>query len=184
MIFRETSIRGAYLVEPESHHDERGSFARTWCRREFARNGLRVEFVQDSLSFNGRAATLRGLHYQSKPHSEIKLVRCIKGVVHDVIVDLRPDSQTYLEHFACELSEENALALYVPHGMAHGFLTLVDDSVVAYKISEYYVSEHACGVRHDDPRLGIVWPLSPRLISSKDRNWPSIDLLTVRDRVT
>jgi dTDP-4-dehydrorhamnose 3,5-epimerase len=127
------------------------------------------------MSYNREAGTLRGLHYQKEPFAEIKLVRCTRGVVHDVIVDLRPDSSSYLEHFACELSEENALMLYVPKGVAHGFVTLAGDATVSYHMSEFHSPGHASGVRYDDPRLRITWPIDVTCISDRDRNWPDIE---------
>lgn len=174
MLFSDTYIVDAKLIEPEPHYDERGFFARTWCRKEFARHGMHAIFVQSGVSYNRKAGTLRGLHYQTEPCSEIKLIRCTRGVVYDVIVDLRPDSPTYLEHFTCELSEENGLSLYVPKGIAHGFLTLVNDVTVTYQMSQFYSPEHAAGVRYDDPRLGIGWPMDIQCISDQDRQWPDL----------
>jgi dTDP-4-dehydrorhamnose 3,5-epimerase len=175
MLFSDTSIAGARLIEPEPHHDERGYFARTWCKREFARQGMEAEFVQSGMSYNRKAGTLRGLHYQKEPFAEIKLLRCTRGTVYDVIVDLRPESPTYLKHFSVELSEQNALTLYTPKGVAHGFVTLTDDTTVFYQMSEFYSPGHATGVRYDDPRLRITWPIDVTCISDRDRSWPDIE---------
>ncbi len=176
MIFKETGLKGAYIIEPERLEDERGFFARTWCRREFEAKGFNQEVVQCSISFNKKRGTLRGLHYQISPHEEAKVVRCTCGAIYDVIVDLRPDSHTYKSYISVELSVENRLALYVPEGFAHGFQTLQDDTEVFYQMSEYYHPESARGLRWDDPALGIPWPVNPVwLISERDQGWPSLD---------
>jgi dTDP-4-dehydrorhamnose 3,5-epimerase len=171
MIFRETSVAGARVVEPGPHVDERGFFARLWCRREFEAEGLRADFVQSSLSRSERRGTLRGLHFQAPPWGEVKLVRCVRGAIHDVIVDLRPDSSSYLEHLAVELSEENRFALYVPEGCAHGFQALRDGSEVLYHMTEFHSPGHARGVRWDDPAFGIRWPIPDPVMSERDRSW-------------
>ena len=171
MKFIPTELSGAFLVDIEPVVDERGFFARTFCREEFARQGLEANFLQTSLSSNIRRGTLRGMHYQAAPYEEVKLIRCVRGAVFDVIVDLRPDSATYRRWVGYELSESNHRALYVPKGMAHGFLTLTDSTELEYHISVAYVPESARGVRWDDPTLGIVWPDVPTVMSARDRNF-------------
>ena len=172
MQLRETIIAGAFLIEPERREDERGFFARTWCRREFEEHGLDARLVQCSISYNCKAGTLRGMHFQREPHAEAKLVRCTAGAIHDVILDLRPSSQTYLSWISVELTAANRLALYVPAGLAHGFQTLVDDAEVFYQISEFYHPESANGVRWDDPAFRIRWPLPNPILSPKDKQYP------------
>ncbi|MEZ5333539.1 MAG: dTDP-4-dehydrorhamnose 3,5-epimerase [Thermoanaerobaculia bacterium] len=172
MHFRETAIAGAWLVEPERHEDERGFFARTFCRDEIAAHGLEAAIAQASVSFNPRRGTLRGLHWQAAPHEEIKWVRCTRGAIWDVLVDLRPDSPSRLAHVAVELSAENGLQLYVPGGVAHGFLTLRDDTEVSYRMSVPYHAPSARGARWNDPAFGIDWPAEPVLISERDRTYP------------
>jgi dTDP-4-dehydrorhamnose 3,5-epimerase len=173
MHFSQTSIPGAYLVEVEPHEDERGSFERTWCAREFAERGLATRLAQCSLSFNERAGTLRGMHYQLPPRPETKLVRCIRGAIYDVLIDLRPDSPCFKAWVAAELSAHNKRAIYVPEGVAHGFQTLEDASEVMYLISEFYSPEHGRGVRWDDPAFGIEWPAAvARYMSERDRSYP------------
>lgn len=173
MIFTETRLRGAYIVELEPHADERGFFARTFCREEFLSHGLNPDIVQCSTSFNKRKGTLRGMHYQEKPFEETKLVRCSRGAIYDVIIDLRPESPTYRQWISVELNQENRKAVYIPPGFAHGFQTLQDNSEVLYQMSESYHSDHSRGIRWDDPALGIVWPLASQpIISSKDLTYP------------
>ena len=172
MKFLETELKGAYVIEPEAICDERGFFARTFCRQEFAVHGLNCEVAQCNLSYNARRGTLRGMHYQAKPHAEAKLVQCVRGAIYDVIIDLRPGSETCCRWVGVELSEENRRMLYVPEGFAHGFQTLRDDTVVYYQISEFYAPQSARGVRWDDPAFGIEWPLSDPVISEKDRQLP------------
>jgi dTDP-4-dehydrorhamnose 3,5-epimerase len=172
MRFIPTELPGAYIVEPEPLNDERGFFARTVCAREFAAHGLATDFVQCSISVNNRRGTLRGLHYQTPPACEAKLVRCTAGAIVDVIVDIRAESPTYLKHLAIELTARNRRALYVPRMFAHGLQTLEDDTEVMYQISEYYAPEQSTGFRFDDPKLGIRWPLPVTEISPKDRQWP------------
>ncbi|CAN5828738.1 MAG: dTDP-4-dehydrorhamnose 3,5-epimerase [Gemmatimonadetes bacterium] len=168
MIFRETRLPGAYVIEPERIEDERGFFARSWCEREFRAHGLNPRLVQCNLSFNRYRGTLRGMHYQAAPHPEAKLVRCTMGRIHDVIVDLRPESPTFREWVAVELSAGNRRMLYVPEGFAHGFQTLEDESEVFYQMSQYYHAELARGVRWDDPAFGIAWPLPVQALSARD----------------
>ena len=175
MVFTETRIKGAFLIEPEVLKDERGFFARTFCEREFAERGLVTRFVQCSVSFNARRATLRGMHYQCAPHEEVKVVRCTRGAVYDVVLDLRPGSPTRGRWAAAELSEENHRSFYVPPGCAHGFLTLQDETELFYQISDFYHPESARGVRWDDPAFGIEWPrVGPLVMSDRDRNYPDI----------
>jgi dTDP-4-dehydrorhamnose 3,5-epimerase len=172
MIFRETAIDGVWVVEPERHADERGFFARTWDTLEFVERGLSGRIVQCSVSYNRRRGTLRGLHYQAAPHEEAKLVRCTAGAVFDVAVDLRAGSSTFCQWVGVELTAENRLALYVPEGCAHGFLTLVDDSEVAYQMSEFHAPDAARGARFDDPTFGIEWPEDVSVVNERDRSYP------------
>lgn len=171
MIFTETRITGAYRVEPERYADERGFFARTWCREEFKAHGLTAELAQCSVSYNHRKGTLRGMHYQAAPHAETKLVRCTQGAIYDVVLDLRPDSPTFRQWEAFELSAENRRALYLPEGCAHGFQTLTDGAEVFYQISAEYCPESARGVRWNDPVFAIRWPLPVSIISAKDTTY-------------
>ena len=173
MLFTELGISGAWLIEPEFKADERGYFARTWCREEFAAHGLTTEFVQLSVSRNTMARTLRGLHYQVLPKPEVKLVSCPRGAIFDVLIDLRPESRTYLQWTSADLSQENLRALYIPPHCAHGFVTLSADTLVSYQISEFYSPTHARGVRWNDPHFGIRWPVSPLAMSDHDRNRPN-----------
>jgi dTDP-4-dehydrorhamnose 3,5-epimerase len=172
MRFEPAGLQGAFVVELEEHEDERGSFARTWCRSEFAAAGLATEFVQGNTAVTHRRGTIRGMHHQLPPHDEAKLVRCIRGGIWDVLMDLRPDSPTFQQWVGLELTEENRKMLYVPEGCAHGYQTLLDDSEVFYLVSAFYAPEAERGVRFDDPAFGIEWPLPPREISEKDRGWP------------
>lgn len=172
MRFLETRLLGAWRIELEPSQDNRGSFARTFCAREFSERGLHTAFLQHSSSQSRDKGTLRGMHFQAAPHGEVKVVSCLKGMIFDVIVDLRPDSPTYRAWDAFELSRENHRQLYIPQGFAHGFQTLCDDAEVAYLISAFYVPDAARGVRHDDPAIAIDWPLPVAAISDKDRSWP------------
>jgi dTDP-4-dehydrorhamnose 3,5-epimerase len=171
MRFTATKLKGACLLEPEPREDNRGLFARTYCAREFREQGLADKFVQCNTSWNARKGTVRGLHYQLPPSSEAKLVRCTAGALLDVIIDLRPESATYLQHFAVELTAKNRLALYIPKMFAHGFQALEDSTEVLYQISEFYVPQSARGLRYNDPKLGIPWPLPVTSISDQDQNW-------------
>jgi dTDP-4-dehydrorhamnose 3,5-epimerase len=172
MLFRETPLKGAFLIEPERLEDERGFFARTFCRKEFESHGLNPDIAQCSVSFNRRKGTLRGMHFQAAPHAEDKVVRCAAGAICDVIVDLRPDSPTFKRWTAAELTAENRRMFYIPAGFAHGFQTLQDNVEVLYQMSEYYHPESARGVRWDDPAFGIVWPeTSERIVSGRDKAW-------------
>lgn len=175
LIFTETSLSGAYVIDLEPHADDRGFFARTWCREEFAAHGLKNNLVQCSLSYNRVAGTLRGLHYQTAPFEESKLVRCTRGSIFDVIVDLRNDSATYRQHCAYVLSEENHRMLYIPEGFAHGFLTLSDGAEVFYQMTEVFSAEHARGVRWDDPAFGVEWPADVQVISERDRSYAYLE---------
>jgi dTDP-4-dehydrorhamnose 3,5-epimerase len=172
MRFQTTDIEGVWVVEPERHEDERGFFARTWDQREFAERGLNAQLVQTSVSFNLTRGTLRGLHYQLAPHEEAKLVRCTAGSIFDVAVDLRRSSGTFTGWTGLELSAENRLALYVPEGCAHGFLTLADGVEVSYQISAPYMPDAACGVRFDDPAFSIEWPEEVLVVNKRDRTYP------------
>ena len=172
MRFLPTSLGGTFLIEQERHADARGFFARTWCAEEFAEHGLAAELAQCSTSYNRRRGTLRGLHYQVPPFAETKLVRCTRGALYDVALDLRPESPTFQSWVGFELTPENGRALYVPPGVAHGFYCLSDDTEVLYQISEFYSPEHARGVRWDDPAFGIEWPAAVEVVSEQDRSWP------------
>jgi dTDP-4-dehydrorhamnose 3,5-epimerase len=172
MKFLETRIEGAFIIEPELIEDERGFFARTFCRREFEAQGLNPNLVQCSISFNRRKGTLRGMHYQAAPYWEAKLVRCTAGLMYDVIIDLRPGSPAFKRWVAVELSAENRRALYIPEGVAHGFQTLRDSTEVFYQMSQFYVPECGRGVRFDDPAFAVRWPMAPTEISGRDATHP------------
>ena len=173
MIFTPTELDGAYLIDLERREDDRGFFARAWCERELAEHGLSTRIEQCNVSFNHSRSTLRGLHYQSAPHAEVKLIRCTRGAIYDVIVDLRPDSPTWKRWIGVELDEENRRMLYVPEGFAHGYQTLVDGTETFYQVSVSYAPDAEGGVRWDDPAFAIDWP-DPEgaLLSDKDRSWP------------
>lgn len=175
MKFEELGLPGAWLIELERIHDERGSFARTWCEREFKERGIEVRFVQANLSHNRRRGTLRGLHYQVSPHEEAKLVHCITGSIYDVLVDLRRDSSAFLQWTSVELSARADRLLYVPPGFAHGFQVLEDDTDVFYLMGAPFVPEAARGIRWNDPRLGISWPIASFILSERDRSFPDCD---------
>lgn len=160
------------MIEPERHEDERGFFARTWCQREFEERGLNSELAQCSMSFNKVAGTLRGMHYQLAPHAETKLVRCTRGSIYDVALDLRPSSDTFCRWFSIELTQSNHTMLYIPAGVAHGFQTLSDDTEVFYQISEFYHSESSHGVRWNDPAFRIRWAIPHPLLSPRDASYP------------
>jgi len=172
MIFTETILKGAYIIDPQELKDERGFFARTWCRQEFEAHGLNPRVAQCNISFNDKKGTLRGMHYQAKPCEEAKLVRCTMGSMYDVIVDLRPASPSFTQHVGVVLTDENHKMFYVPEGCAHGFITLEDNTEVSYQISEFYAPDHARGCRWNDPAFGIEWPMEVRVISDRDRNYP------------
>ncbi len=175
MIFNPTRLAGACLIELEPHVDERGFFARSWCRRELADAGLDPEVAQESISFNRRRGTLRGLHFQRPPHEETKIVRCTAGAIFDVIVDLRPGSATFRRWEGFELSAENRRALFIPKVFGHGFQSLADNTEVFYQISAFYTPEAAAGYRYDDAAFAIGWPLPVSVINARDLAWPTFD---------
>jgi dTDP-4-dehydrorhamnose 3,5-epimerase len=173
MIFTESELGGAWVIDIDPREDDRGFFARAWCEREFEAHGLSTRVVQCNVSYNHERATLRGMHYQAPPHAEVKLIRCTRGAIYDVIVDLRADSSTYKRWVAVELTAENRRMLYIPEGFAHGYQTLVDDTETYYQVSEFYEPASERGLRWDDPAFGIAWPdAERRIISDKDRTWP------------
>jgi len=174
VIFTETKLSGAYLIEPDRHEDERGSFETTFLKREFDVRGLDARVAQSAISFNRKRGTLRGLHYQVAPHEQSKLVRCTRGTIYDVIVDLRPDSPTYRSWLGLELSVARSQLVFVPPGFAHGFLTLEDDAELHYLLSEHYDAESERGVRWDDSSIGIRWPFPPVALSVRDRGLPTL----------
>ena len=173
MIFTETKLKGAFIIEPEKLEDKRGFFARLWCQNELKNHGLNPLLSQINMSYNRKQGTLRGLHYQSFPNEEAKLIRCTKGAIFDVIVDLRPNSSSYLEWFGIELSASNHKMLYVPENFAHGYQSLTDHTEIYYPVSQFYSPESARGARWNDPSFTIDWPLTDDLIiSEQDKNWP------------
>ncbi len=172
MIFTETFLKGAYVIELDRREDERGFFARSFCEKEFAEHGLETRVAQCNVSFNRRKGTLRGMHYQVEPFAEAKLVRCTMGGIYDAIVDLRRGSPTFKKSFGVELTALNRRMLYIPRDFAHGFQTLADDSEVFYQMSQVYSAEHARGVRWNDPAFGINWPADERIINERDKNYP------------
>ena len=176
MKFIETPLKGAYIIEIEPMKDARGSFARSWCKREFEEHGLNPKIVQCNISFNKKRGTLRGMHFQIEPFAEAKLVRCTRGTIYDVIIDLRVTSPTFRQWFAVELSERGQKMLYMPECFAHGFQTLEDNTEVFYQMSEYYYPEYARGIRWNDPHLSIKWPGDERIISKKDQQYPDFSL--------
>jgi len=180
MKFTKTPLAGAMAIDVERREDARGFFGRTYCEREFEVHGLPVRMVQTNMSLTRRAGTLRGMHFQSAPDDEDKLVRCVRGAIWDAIVDLRPSSPTYCQWFGLELSESNTRMLLVPKGFAHGFVTLTDEAAVNYQVSAFYAPASERGTRHDDPAFGIRWPVPVLDMSDKDRSWPDF----VRQGVT
>jgi dTDP-4-dehydrorhamnose 3,5-epimerase len=176
VLFQETPLPGAFIIEPEKREDERGFFARTWCRAEFAAHGIDCDWVQCNVSFNRKRGTLRGLHYQVGQWAEAKLVRCTRGAIFDVAVDLRPHSPHYRRWTGVELSADSHRLFFIPQGFAHGFLTLRGDAEVFYQMSEAYRPEAARGVRWDDPAFAIAWPAAPRFISERDRTYPDYEV--------
>lgn len=172
MKFTASTLPGAYVLDLEKREDERGFFARSFCEREFADQGLTPQMVQTNVSYNTKRGTLRGLHFQAAPHEEAKLVRCTRGAIYDVIVDLRPSSATYRAWYGVELTARNYRMLLVPEGFAHGFITLEDDTEVVYQVSQFYTPGAEGGLRYDDPAIGITWPEPVRIISDKDASWP------------
>lgn len=177
MIFHQTKIPGVFEIEVDPHSDERGFFARSWCQKEFDAKGISAKTVQCNVSFNVRRGTLRGMHYQAMPHPEAKVVRCTRGAIYDVVLDLRPESPSYKGWIGVTLTSENRRMVYVPEGCAHGFLTLEDDTEVFYQMSEFYYPELARGIRWDDPAFQIVWPVEVEVISDRDRTYPNFDSL-------
>jgi dTDP-4-dehydrorhamnose 3,5-epimerase len=175
VIFTETELAGAFIIDVEDKPDDRGFFARTFCQHEFEAHGLKPQVAQCNVSFNHRAGTLRGMHYQVEPATETKLIRCTAGAIVDVIVDMREGSPTYLRHIAVELTAANRRALYVPGMFAHGYQTLTDDAEVTYQVGEFYTPGYERGLRHDDPALGIDWPVPVTTISDKDAAWPLLE---------
>lgn len=175
MEYTETTLKGAFLVALKKITDSRGYFARAFCKDEFARHGLNTEMVQVNAGFSHLKGTVRGMHYQAAPHAEAKLVRCTRGAVFDVIVDLRRDSPTRGKWFGAELTADNGVMMYLPEGFAHGYQTLIDDSEIYYMTSAPYVAAAAGGVPHDDPAFGIAWPLPVSIISEQDKSWPRFD---------
>jgi len=172
VIFTETKLKGAFVIDLERRADERGFFARTFCQHEFRDHGLKPIIAQANVASNHKKGTLRGMHFQYPPMAETKLVRCTRGAILDIIVDLRPESPTYLQHVAVELTEENMRALYVPERFAHGYQTLRDGTDTSYQVGEFYAPNTEGGLRHDDPRLGLAWPLPVSVISPKDQAFP------------
>jgi dTDP-4-dehydrorhamnose 3,5-epimerase len=172
VIFTETELRGAFIIDLELREDDRGFFARAFCQNEFTDHGLKPLIAQANIAFNKRKGTLRGMHFQFPPAAETKLVRCTRGAIVDIIVDLRPESPTYLQHVAVELSADNHRALYVPERFAHGYQVLEDITETSYQVGEFYTPEAEGGLRHDDPRLGLTWPLPVTEITEKDRAFP------------
>jgi len=180
VIFAPTELNGAYTLDPERRVDDRGYFARMWCRREFEQAGLNTSLAQSSVSFSPRRNTLRGMHWQAAPHGEVKIVRCTRGAIWDVIIDLRPESPTYMRHLGVELSADSGRALYIPEGMAHGFVTLVDGSEVFYQMSAFHEPAAARGVRWNDPAFGIEWPVSTPILHPRDASYPDFIALVAR----
>jgi dTDP-4-dehydrorhamnose 3,5-epimerase len=172
MIFTPADLAGAYVIDIDPHEDDRGFFARTWCRREFETHGLDPSLVQCSISFNKRRGTLRGMHFQIPPFEEAKIIRCTMGAIHDVIIDLRVDSRTFRQHLAVTLSAQNHRVLYVPAGFAHGFQTIEDNTEVSYQMSEFYSPDYSRGVRWNDPAFRIQWPVADPIMTDRDRNYP------------
>ena len=171
MIFKKTALKDAWIIDLNKLTDERGFFARSFCVKEFEDHGIKFPVAQANVSYNHKKQTLRGMHYQREPHGEAKLVRCTKGCIYDVIIDVRSDSPTYGNWFGVELSEKNYQMLYVPEGFAHGFITLEDETEVNYQVSEFYTPGAEQGIRWNDPAFNIEWPLEPKIISEKDKSW-------------
>lgn len=175
MIFKETKLKGAFEIEIELRKDERGFFGRSWCKHEMEEHGLNGNLAQSNISFSTQKGTLRGMHYQKHPHEETKLIRCTKGAIYDVIVDLRKDSPTYLQWFGIELTENNYKMLYVPEKFAHGFITLQENTEVTYLVTQFYTPGAEGGLRYNDPKLNIQWPGEVTIISEKDNNHPDFN---------
>ena len=175
MIFTEMKLKGAFIIDIERREDSRGFFARAFCQHEFADHGLKPVIAQANIAFNKTKGTLRGMHFQYPPAAETKLVRCTRGAILDVIVDMRPDSPTYLDHIAVELSADNYRALYVPERFAHGYQTLRDNTATSYLVGEFYSPQVESGLHWDDPQLGLKWPLPVTVISDNDQKWPRLE---------
>lgn len=175
MIFNTTPIPGVWLIGLKRIEDQRGSFARAFCANEFANHGLETGFVQANMGSSSYVGTVRGMHYQRAPNEEVKIIRCVAGVVYDVVVDVREDSPTYLQWFGAELSAGNGLMMYVPRGFAHGYQALTDGAMTHYMVSAFYSPDSEAGLRHDDPAVGIVWPVPVTDLSPKDRSWPLVN---------
>ncbi|HXP87611.1 MAG TPA: dTDP-4-dehydrorhamnose 3,5-epimerase [Bryobacteraceae bacterium] len=175
MRFRETELVGAKVIDPNPHEDERGRFLRAWCAREFAEHGINFLPVQANMGFSVQKGTVRGMHFQEAPALEAKLVRCTRGAIFDVVLDLRPESRSYRKWYGAELSAANARMLFVPEGCAHGYQTLEEFTEMHYMTSEFYTPSAVRGVRFDDPSFGIVWPLTATVVSEQDRNWPLVE---------
>jgi dTDP-4-dehydrorhamnose 3,5-epimerase len=175
MLFQDTGFAGLFLIELDLVRDERGYFARTFCVNTFKQHGLQTDYPQNSTSFSAKSGTVRGMHFQKAPHGEAKLIRCTRGAIHDVVIDIRPGSATYLKHYGVELAEGDGRELYVPDGFAHGFQTLRDASEVHYMLSTRYVPDAASGFRWDDPAFELSWPRPITVISDRDRKWPLLD---------
>lgn len=179
MKFTELSLRGAFVIEVEKIEDERGFFGRLWCEREFKNHNLNTNIVQSNVSISAKKGTLRGMHFQKGNHAETKFVRCTRGTVYDVIVDLRPDSATFKQWCGVELTEDNYKMIYVPENFAHGFLTLEDNSEVYYLVTQFYSKDHEGGLRYNDPAINIQWPIEISEVSDKDNNHPDFNLKNI-----
>jgi dTDP-4-dehydrorhamnose 3,5-epimerase len=179
VIFTETELKGAFVIDLELKHDHRGFFARSFCAQDFEAHGLKPTVAQCNLSFNHKKGTLRGMHYQISPAAETKLVRCTKGAIYDVIIDMRPESPTFLQHFGVELTDDNRRALYIPEMFAHGYQALTDGAEVVYQVGEFYTPGYERGLRHNDPFFNIQWPQEVTEISEKDSNWPLLRMMSV-----
>lgn len=180
MIFTETTLKGAFIIDIEPREDHRGFFARTFCAQEFVANGLEVTDAQCSIAFNHKKGTIRGMHYQAEPATEAKLVRCTQGAIYDVIIDMRPDSPTYLAHIGVELTAQNRRSLYVPEMFAHGYQTLTDETEVFYQMNKFYMPGYERGLHYDDPILGIEWRLPVSEISEKDLKWQMLETFVIK----
>jgi dTDP-4-dehydrorhamnose 3,5-epimerase len=172
MIFTETKLHGAYIIDIEPKADQRGFFARAWCQQEFEAHRLNPSVVQINVGFSHKRGTLRGMHYQTAPCAEVKLVRCSLGAMYDVIIDLREGSPTHRQWIGLELTQDNHRMLYVPEGFAHGYITLADNTEMSYQTTQFFSREHATGVRYNDPVFAIDWPIQAQVISEQDQNWP------------